>query len=59
MTGETELHGAVTLLSDQGDQRGAFVVVEVRGVLMPLIVPASCVESLGPIPETAARRPER
>ena len=46
MTGETELHGLITLLSDHGDQRSAFVVVEVQGVMMPLIVPASSIEVL-------------
>ena len=42
MTEDTELHGTVSLLSDQGEHRAAFAVIEVKGILMPLIVPASC-----------------
>lgn len=42
MTEDTELQGTVSLLSDQGQHRAAFAVVEVKGILMPLIVPAAC-----------------
>lgn len=42
MTEDTELTGTVSLLSDQGEHRAAFAVIEVKGILMPLIVPASC-----------------
>ena len=44
MTEDTELHGTVSLLSDQGGHRAAFAVIEVKGILMPLIVPASCIQ---------------
>ena len=43
MTEDTELQGSITLLSDAGDQRAAFAVVEVQGVLMPIILPASAI----------------
>jgi len=46
MTEDTELQGSVTLLSDQGDNKSAFAVVEVKGILMPLIVPAACIKVL-------------
>ncbi len=42
MTGEVELHGEITLLSDSGQQRAAFAVVQVPGVMVPLIVPTAC-----------------
>jgi hypothetical protein len=41
MTGDVELEGEITLLSDSGQQRAAFAVVQVPGVLVPLIVPTS------------------
>jgi hypothetical protein len=44
MTEDTELQGSITLLSDAGDERAAFAVVEVKGVLMPIIVPAASVK---------------
>ncbi len=43
MTEDTELQGHITLLSDAGDKQAAFAVVEVKGVLLPIIVPASAV----------------
>jgi len=43
MTADTELQGQITLLSDQGEVRSAFAVVEVQGILLPLIVPAACI----------------
>ena len=49
MTEDTELQGSITLLSDAGDQRAAFAVVDVKGVLMPIIVP---VAALKPAPAT-------
>ena len=39
MTPDTELKGNITLLSDQGTNKSAYAVVEVRGILMPIIVP--------------------
>lgn len=47
MTEDTELQGSITLLSDAGEERAAFAVVEVKGVLMPIIVPASAIRVLG------------
>ena len=46
MTLDTELRGSITLLSDHGDKKTAFVVVEVKGILMPIIVPAEAVKVL-------------
>ena len=37
--GNDLLHGKVLELSDSGDQRGAFAIVEVEGMEQPLIVP--------------------
>jgi len=59
MTDDVELTGQITLLSDHGEQRSAFAVVEVKGILMPLIVPASCLTALVAQAEaSAARTPE-
>ena len=44
MTEDTELQGTVSLMSDQGGHKAAFAVIEVKGILMPLIVPASCIK---------------
>jgi hypothetical protein len=55
MTDDVELIGQITLLSDQGEHRSAFAVIEVKGILMPLIVPASCLTTVETPP---ARTPE-
>ena len=47
MTEDTELQGSITLMSDHGEKKLAFVVVEVKGILMPIIVPAERVKVLG------------
>ena len=47
VTDEVELHGSITLLSDHGEQRSAFAVIEVKGILMPLIVPTASIHVLG------------
>jgi len=39
-----ELQGRIVLLSDGGETQSAFAIVEVPGVLVPLIVPTSCLE---------------
>jgi hypothetical protein len=39
-----ELEGRITLLSDGGENHAAYALVEVPGVLLPVIVPASCLE---------------
>ena len=41
MTSETELQGSITLLSNEGARKGSFAVVEVKGVLTPVIVPTT------------------
>jgi hypothetical protein len=46
MTEETELQGTVTLLSNKGGQETSFVVVEVKGILSPIIVPASSIHAV-------------
>ncbi len=46
MTEDTELQGTITLMSDKGDLKTAFAVIEVKGILMPIIVPAACVKSV-------------
>jgi hypothetical protein len=47
MTGDVELEGEITLLSDSGQKRAAFAVVQVPGVLVPLIVPTSRLQIMG------------
>jgi len=46
ITPELELQGRISFLSDGGDEQNSYAVVEVPGILMPLIVPASCVETI-------------
>jgi len=43
MTPDTELKGCITLLSDRGTSKSAYAVVEVRGILMPIIIPAASI----------------
>lgn len=65
-TEEVELEGSITLLSDHGEQRSAFAVIEVKGILMPLIVPTASLHLLyssapadsNPSEETAAPEAE-
>jgi hypothetical protein len=56
MTEDMELQGAITLVSEQGDQKAAYVVIEVKGILMPIIVPASCVKSLPGVENLASSK---
>jgi hypothetical protein len=49
MTGDTELRGVVTLLSDSGERQPAYAVIEVKGILMPIIVPIGCLQSIAAI----------
>ncbi len=60
MSEDTELQGQITLLSDQGEAKAAFAVVEVQGVLVPLIVPASSIrvtsESGEPTPKASSNQ---
>ncbi len=46
MTADTELNGVVTLLSDSGERQPAYAVIEVKGILMPIIVPVGCLQSV-------------
>ena len=46
ITPNMELQGRVILLSDSGESQAAYALVEVKGVLLPLIVPASCLEAV-------------
>lgn len=46
ITEDMELQGSITLMSDSGDKQSAFAVVEVKGVLTPIIVPASAIKLL-------------
>jgi hypothetical protein len=59
ITPELELHGRVSFLSDGGDLNSSYAVVEVSGILMPLIVPVSCLEividNAAPPPTPVAR----
>jgi hypothetical protein len=41
ITGELEVEGEITLLSDSGAQSAAYAVVQVPGILVPLIVPTA------------------
>jgi hypothetical protein len=41
MTSETELQGSITLLSNKGPKKDSYAVVEVKGVLTPVIVPTT------------------
>ena len=41
MTSETELQGSITLLSKNGPKKDSYAVVEVKGVLTPVIVPTT------------------
>ncbi len=48
MTPETELQGCISLLSDEGAAKSAYAVVEVKGILMPVIVPAGRIRPAAP-----------
>jgi hypothetical protein len=41
--GDDLLCGKVLELSDSGEQRGAFAMIEVEGMEQPLIVPVECI----------------
>jgi len=56
MTEDTELQGTITLVSEQGDQKAAYAVIEVKGILMPIIVPASCIKSLPGVENLASTK---
>ena len=44
ITPNMNLEGRIILLSDSGESQDAYALVEVQGVLLPLIVPASALE---------------
>jgi hypothetical protein len=45
VTGQLQITGRVILLSDAGEQRGYFAIVEVPGIATPLVVPAASIET--------------
>ena len=46
ITPELELQGRISFLSDGGNESNSYAVVEVPGILMPLIVPANAIETV-------------
>jgi len=46
-TPELEVCGRIVFLSDHGDQKNHFAVIDVRGILSPLIVPVSRLRMVG------------
>jgi hypothetical protein len=52
ITPELELQGRISFLSDGGDLNCSYAVVEVPGILLPLIVPVSCLEIVVENPAT-------
>jgi hypothetical protein len=57
ITPELELQGRISFMSDGGDAQSSYAVVEVPGILMPLIIPASCIEVV--VENTAPASPGR
>lgn len=41
LTGHTKVVGRIVVLSDAGERKGKFAIIEAEGVLIPLIVPTS------------------
>jgi hypothetical protein len=44
ITAQMKISGEVVFMSDQGDRPDRFAIVNVEGVLSPLIVPAECLQ---------------
>ena len=70
VTKNLKLTGKVLFLSDAGEERNHFAIVEVNGIVSPLIVPVSQIENCRPLAspdepertpgiETADGRPQR
>ena len=45
LTRDLEISGRVVLLSDSGNQKSQYAVVEVAGLLVPLVVPVDQLEA--------------
>jgi hypothetical protein len=48
VTPELEVEGEVVFFSDHGEHKNRFAIVEVQGILSPLIVPVECVQRFTP-----------
>jgi hypothetical protein len=53
ITPELEFDGRITFLSDEGDRKDVYAIIEVEGVASPLIVP---VDRLKPAPRAAGEQ---
>ncbi len=56
ITANLQVSGEVMFMSDKGEEADRFAIVEVEGILSPLIVP---VEHLRPLPAAEAERTSR
>jgi hypothetical protein len=54
MTEDTELRGVVTLLSDPANRESAYAVIEVQGILTPIIVPLGRLQLVAGVEKLAA-----
>jgi hypothetical protein len=61
LTSDLELTGRVVFFSDYGDKKNHFAIIDVDGVLSPMIVPVSRLQTSGQSLDdpSVARRPER
>ena len=59
LTEDLEVTGRVAFLSDSGNDKDSFAVVEVDGVMCPLIVPVDEIGMFGPDAEGAPVRTAR
>ena len=53
LTENLEVTGKVVFLSDSGERKDEFAVVEVNGVMCPLIIPTNQIDIFGPDMEEA------
>lgn len=59
MTSSLEVSGKVVFFSDYGEKRNHFAIVDVDGVLSPLIVPVSRLQRVEDAATAEATSPER
>ena len=59
LTETLEVTGKVVFLSDSGEEKDQFAIVEVNGVMCPLIVPVDEIGMFGPDTEGAPVRTAR
>ena len=59
LTENLEVTGRVAFLSDSGNEKDRFAIVEVNGVMCPLIVPVDEIGMFGPDAEEAPVRTVR